>query len=113
MSHFLPRARRQGLLDAASSGDYEDALGQRAPPRSHDSSADQEFAEEERREARAPRPPHPPPLPPRVSPHELGGEFGIQLAVAIPLAYLCFCTYYSTFCLGGFSFYSLVPRWEF
>ena len=39
------------------------------------------------------------------------GAASIQLAVMLPLAYICFCAYYSLFKLGNFSFYRMVgPR---
>ena len=34
----------------------------------------------------------------------------VQVVVAFPLFYMCFCTFYSLFKLGMFSFYQLVPR---
>lgn len=36
------------------------------------------------------------------------GEFGEQLLVALPLAYMCACAYFSLLRLGGFSFYHVV-----
>ncbi|KAK9868826.1 hypothetical protein WJX84_008007 [Apatococcus fuscideae] len=38
------------------------------------------------------------------------GEFGTQLLVMLPLAYMCAANYYSIFKLGMFSFYLLVPH---
>ena len=36
------------------------------------------------------------------------GAASVQLAVMLPLAYTCFCAYYSLFKLGNFSFYKMV-----
>ena len=36
------------------------------------------------------------------------GAASIQIAVMLPLAYTCFCAYYSLFKLGNFSFYKMV-----
>ncbi len=41
---------------------------------------------------------------------ESKGEFVTQTLVAIPLAYICSCAYFSLFKLGNFGFYHMVSN---
>ena len=41
---------------------------------------------------------------------ESKGEFVTQTLVAIPLAYICICAYFSLFKLGNFGFYHMVSN---